>query len=146
MTPIEVVALTTPLLAWSGPLSEPSEKFVAKRFVAESAVELANGNCDAATVELEKKTPSVEMLVEVAAVVVAKLFPLENIYAKLEPMSVAQPNAPFDHVRYCPAVQPPRPFAYNREVEATLEVIAVVEAYGYVTAEFAGAEASTEPL
>ena len=63
--------------------------------------------------------------------------------------SVAQPKAPLDQVRYCPAEQPPRPFTYNREVEAMvverLVVVAlvkrrfvpdmaVVEAYGKMLA------------
>lgn len=59
--------------------------------------------------------------------------------------SVAQPNAPLLHVMYCPAGQP-RPFAKRSEVEATDEVIAVVEAYGIVSAEFVGAENVTFPF
>lgn len=47
--------------------------FVAKRFPAVRAVELAYGNCDAAAVEEEKKAPCVDMLVVVAAVPVANV-------------------------------------------------------------------------
>ena len=43
----------------------------------------AYGNCDAATVELEKNTPCVQILVLVALVVVAKLFATVNGFTKL---------------------------------------------------------------
>ena len=46
---------------------------VVKRLVEERAVVEAYGNCEAATVEEEKKTPWLQMLVVVAAVEVLKL-------------------------------------------------------------------------
>ena len=51
---------------------------VAKRLPAVSAVDDAYGNCEAATVELEKKTPWVSIEVVVAAVPVAKVLMLVN--------------------------------------------------------------------
>ena len=46
----------------------------------------AYGNCDAATVEEEKKTPWVRMLLVVAAVEVPKEFVLMKGYAKMVPV------------------------------------------------------------
>src|SRR5947207_844836 len=63
-------------------------KFVENKLLAVSAVELAYGNCDAATVELEKKTPWLQMEVVVADVVVANVEAIEN---EKEFWSVAQP-------------------------------------------------------
>ena len=108
--------------------------FVAKRFPAVKAVEDAYGNCDAAMVEEEKNAPEVQIEEVVAMVFVAKLLNQVNAAAPAEVWSVAQPKEPLLHVRYCPPAQPPRPFTYSREVEATLEVMAVVEAYGKMLA------------
>ena len=47
-----------------------------------SAVDDAYGNCDAATVDDEKKTPWVQILVVVAAVEVLQVLSVENGYAK----------------------------------------------------------------
>jgi hypothetical protein len=47
---------------------------------------------------------------EVAAVVVPKFARVENGYEKVPVFwSVAQLKVPLAQVRYCPAVQPPRP-------------------------------------
>jgi hypothetical protein len=79
-------------------------RFVAKKFPAVNAVEDAYGNCDDCAVELEKKTPCVQMLDVVAAEVVP------NVLAKVngaEPTAVcaAQPNWPLVQVRKLPAWQ-----------------------------------------
>ena len=54
----------------------------AKKFEVVNAVDDAYGNCEAATVEEEKKTPCVQMEVVVAAVVVEKVSEVMNGYAK----------------------------------------------------------------
>ena len=56
---------------------------VANKFPVVNAVEEAYGNCEAATVELEKKTPWVQMLEVVAAVVVPKFVSVVNGYAAM---------------------------------------------------------------
>src|SRR5258708_22208079 len=79
---------------------------VAKSVTAESAVVDAYGNCEAATVDEEKKTPAVAMEVEVAAVDVPKLFDAKNGYKNPLPVwSALQPNMPLFHVRKNPAWQ-----------------------------------------
>jgi hypothetical protein len=61
----------------------------------------AYGNCEAIRVVLAKNAPCVQMLVDVAEVVVPKLEPTEKRLAKLALVeSVAQPNTPAVHVRY----------------------------------------------
>lgn len=82
---------------------------------------------------------------DVAALITPKFESHANGAAPTDVWSVAQPNAPLLHVRYCPALHPPRPFTYNREVEAIVDanvvvvplvneklvpLIAVVDAYG----------------
>ena len=65
-----------------------------------SAVDDAYGNWLAATVELEKNTPWVQIEVVVAAVVVPKFAAVVNGYAKVPVLrSAAQEKAPLDHVR-----------------------------------------------
>jgi hypothetical protein len=75
--------------------------FVAKRLPALSAVEDAYGNCDAATVDDEKKTPWVKMELVVAAVVVPKL--LKNAKMEVPAVATPQPNCPPFQVKKFPA-------------------------------------------
>jgi hypothetical protein len=46
--------------------------------------------------------------------------------------SAAHPNEPLDHVRYCPAEQPPSPLAKRSDVDAYDAVTFVVEAFAKV--------------
>ncbi len=62
---VERRTLTTPLMP-----SCVVVEYVAKRCVVENAVEEAYGNCEAALVDEEKKTPCVSMELEVETVVV----------------------------------------------------------------------------
>jgi hypothetical protein len=120
-----------------------SVRLVAKRFPAVSAVEDAYGNCDAATVDDEKKTPKVAMEVVVAAVVVPKL----PWNAKIVGPADAAPheNWPLFHVRKLFTAQMERPAPKNCVLDAIVvlnavvvalvkskfvPLIAVVEAYG----------------
>ena len=57
-------------------------EYVANTLVEVKAVDEAYGNCEAASVEEEKKTPWVKMLELVAAVVVPKVEVAMNGYAK----------------------------------------------------------------
>jgi len=56
---------------------------VPKKFPVVKAVDDAYGNCDAATVDDEKKTPWVRIDVVVAAVLVAKVFSEVNGYENI---------------------------------------------------------------
>lgn len=59
-------------------MSEPMVALFANKFPAVNAVDDAYGNCEAATVDDEKKTPCVKIEDDVAAVDVPKVFALEN--------------------------------------------------------------------
>ena len=101
-----------------------------------SAVDEAYGNCDAARVEDEKKTPCVQMLEVVAAVVVlqveAKLksAPPEPV-PHAEALAVTVPSAPTWRQR---VPVPPADETTRLVVEAVVAVMAVVEAYGNMLA------------
>ena len=110
---------------------------MANTLVEVKAVEDAYGNCEAASVEEEKKTPWVKMLELVAAVVVPnELKPHEKSCApELTPqaaaLAVSVPSAATCTQRV------PTPPALERMkfvVEAVVAEIAVVEAYGKVDA------------
>lgn len=103
-------------------------EFVANRFPALKAVEEAYGNCEAAAVEDEKKTPWVRMEVVVAAVEVPKVLRLPKRYAKLPVVQDCVVTTPmFEMVRHCPACVL-RPEMTRLVVDAFVAVIAVVDA------------------
>ena len=115
-------------------MSEVIEPFVAKRLPAVSAVEEAYGNCDAATVELEKNTPWVNIEVVVAAVDVPNVFMLVKRYAKFPDEHDCVVTAPVASiVRHCPAWLL-RLEITRLVVDALADVIAVVDAYGKILA------------
>jgi hypothetical protein len=79
-------------------------RFVVEAYTLLIIVELAYGNCDAATVDDEKKTPCVKSEVVVAAVEVPKAFLLLKRYVKLplaHDCAYTEPEAFI--VRHCPA-------------------------------------------
>ena len=131
----EVVAITVPLaLVERSPEVTPLipswvvVEYVAKTWVEVMAVEEAYGNWDA-SVDEEKNEPWVQIEVFVAEVVVPKVFAtVKRLANEAAVESVAQPKEPLDQVRYCPAEQPPRPFANKSEVEAYAVEIPVEEA------------------
>ena len=104
--------------------------FVAKRLPVVSAVELAYGNCEAATVELEKNTPAVAMDDDVAAVVVPK----KLAYAKIEPPAEAAPqlNWPLFQVRKLFPAQTVSPAPKSAVVDAYEALKFVVDALANV--------------
>ena len=108
--------------------------FVEKRLSAVSAVEDAYGNCDAATVDDEKKTPCVKSDEVVAEVVVPNVRSEVNGYElpALPTWSAAQPNWPLVHVMKFPAEQLVRFAPYNKVVEAYDAEIFVVDAFANV--------------
>jgi hypothetical protein len=76
-------AVKGPVMLSAVPVALVKVMLVEKRLPVVKAVEEAYGNCEAATVEEEKKTPWVQMLEVVAAVVVAKLVSVVNGYAAM---------------------------------------------------------------
>jgi hypothetical protein len=101
--------------------------FVAKRLPAVRAVDDAYGNCDAATVDEEKKTPWVNSELVVAAVVVPKSLR----YEKIEPpvLAAAQVNWPLFQVRKLFALHVVSDAPKSAVVEAYDALMFVVEAF-----------------